>query len=56
MITAIGDTPVTTFDDMLSYLVRYTSPGDTISVTIWRDGETELLEMTLSERPVSTMK
>ncbi len=56
VITSIGDMPVTTFDDMLSYLVRYTSPGDSVPVTIWRDGETQVVEMTLAERPANTME
>ncbi len=51
VIIAIGDVPVTSFDDVLSYLVLYTSPGDTISVMVWRDGKTKVLDMTLTERP-----
>ena len=51
IIVAIDGSPVTTFDDVLSYLQRYTSPGDTVTLTIWRNGETLEVDMTLQERP-----
>ncbi len=51
IIVAIDGSPVTNFDDVLSYLQRYTSPGDTVILTIWRDGETLEVDMTLQERP-----
>ncbi len=51
MIVAINDKPVTTFDDVLSYLERNTSPGDTVTLSIWRDGRTEAVDLTLAPRP-----
>ena len=51
IILAIDDVPVTTFDDVLAYLQRYTSPGDTVTLTILRDGQTMSVDVTLGERP-----
>ena len=51
IIVAIDETPVVTFDDVLAYLQRNTSPGDTVRLTIWRDGNTLQVELTLSARP-----
>ena len=48
MIVAIEGEPVTKFDDVLSYLQRNTSPGDTVSLSIWRNGQTEEVELTLA--------
>jgi S1-C subfamily serine protease len=50
IIVAIDGQSVTTFDDVLSYLQRYTSPGDTVTLTVWRDGETLDVDMTLGAR------
>jgi S1-C subfamily serine protease len=54
LILAIEDQPVTRFDDLLVYLERYTSPGDTIELTILRDGEERTLDVTLTARPSRT--
>ncbi|MFZ1752131.1 MAG: trypsin-like peptidase domain-containing protein [Caldilineaceae bacterium] len=54
LITAIDGQPVTRFDDLLVYLERYTSPGDTITLTILRDGRTEEIKITLAPRPTTT--
>jgi len=51
IILAIDDVPVTTFDDVLAYLQRYTSPGDTVTLTILRDGQTLSVDVTLDKRP-----
>lgn len=53
IILAINDQPVTKFDDVLSYLQRMTSPGDVVTLTVWRDGETIQLELELGARPSS---
>ncbi|MBU6258260.1 MAG: trypsin-like peptidase domain-containing protein [Burkholderiales bacterium] len=39
VITAINGAPVTDFDDMLALLERHQS-GDTVTLTLWRDGRT----------------
>ncbi len=51
LITAIDDSPVTRFDDLLIYLERYTHPGDTVVLTVLRDGDTIELDVTLVARP-----
>lgn len=54
VITAIGEKPVTRFDDVLAYLQRYTSPGDTVALTVYRDGREVQIPLTLGTRPAST--
>lgn len=51
IIIAIGTQPVATFDDVLTYLEYYTSPGDTVTLSIIRDGEERALDLTLAPRP-----
>ena len=51
LITAIEDSPVTRFDDLLIYLERYTQPGDTVVLTVLREGESIELDVTLVARP-----
>ena len=50
-IVAVDGQPVTTFDDVLIYLARYTSPGDTITLTVLRGDETLDVPLTLAARP-----
>ena len=51
LVTAINGQPVTSFDDMLIYMARYTSPGDTVQLTILREGEERQVDLTLAARP-----
>ena len=51
ILIAIGDTEVKNFDDLVNYLASYTSVGDTISLTIVRDGQERQVELVLEERP-----
>ncbi len=51
VIIAIDDQPVRKFDDLLVYLFRYASPGDTVVLTVWRDGEELRIPVTLGVRP-----
>jgi len=53
IIVAINDEPVTKFDDVLAFLQRATSPGDTITLTVWRNGEILTVNLTLAPRPNS---
>jgi 2-alkenal reductase len=53
LIIAVDGEPVTKFDDVLGYLQRSTSPGDTITLTIWRDGQALEVDLTLAPRPNS---
>ena len=54
LITAIDGQTVTAFDDILIYLERYTSPGTIVTLTVFRDGETLEVEVTLAARPKRT--
>ncbi len=51
LIVAINDQSVRGFDDLLQYLIYYTSPGDTVTLTVIRDGEQVDLPLTLGSRP-----
>jgi len=48
---AIGGMPVNDFDDLVNYLASYTSVGDTVRLTVIRDGEQFDVELVLEERP-----
>lgn len=50
-IIRFGDRRIDTMADLSTYLALATSPGDTIPVTVWRDGEKTTLDLTLGERP-----
>jgi 2-alkenal reductase len=51
VITAIEGRPVLNFDDLLAWLGRYGAPGDTITLTVHRDGEIMEIPLTLAPRP-----
>jgi 2-alkenal reductase len=51
LVTAIEGQPVSSFEEMLTYLARYTSPGDTVQLTVLRDGEERQVDLTLGTRP-----
>lgn len=50
-IQAVNGIEVRTSNDLLSYLVFETQPGDTVELTVLRDGEEISLPLTLGERP-----
>jgi S1-C subfamily serine protease len=50
-ITAVNGISVGTFDDILIYLARYTSPGDDLTLTVVRDGEPRDIVLNLAARP-----
>jgi serine protease DegQ len=50
VITSIGGEPIETVEDLLGRLRQF-EPGDTISLEVVRDGETQTLEATLRDRP-----
>ena len=52
LITAIDGRPVTSFDDVLVYLQRYTAPGTQITLSVLRDGEPRDVNVTLASRPM----
>jgi len=52
IITAVNGTPVTSMESLISYLGSDTKPGDTINLTVVRDGTQQIsLPVTLSARP-----
>ncbi len=51
VIIAVEDQPVWGMDDLILYLVEETRPGDTVTLTILRDGQEETVDVTLDRRP-----
>ena len=51
IIVAIDGKAITGFDSLISHLAMYTLPGDTVSMTILRDGSLIDLAVTLGNRP-----
>ncbi len=51
VILALDDEPVRTLEDLSSYLALRTRPGDTVTLTLVRDGSERAVEVTLGERP-----
>lgn len=51
IITAVNGDPVPTMDDLISYLDTKTLPGDSITLSVWRDGQIIELPVTLQPRP-----
>jgi S1-C subfamily serine protease len=51
LIVEIDDWQVDDFSDLNSYLVFHTTVGQTIQVTVLRDGEPIVLPLTLGARP-----
>lgn len=51
LIIAFDGKPVTDFDELLSYLITTKSPGDTVVLTVLRNGESIDISVTLGARP-----
>jgi S1-C subfamily serine protease len=54
LIVAVDWNPITKFDDMLVYLIRNTAPGQTVQLTVLRDGQEQTIPLTLGTRPHSS--
>jgi len=54
IIIAINGTRIRGMDDLSAFLEEYTSPDQTINVTIVRNGETMVIPVELGTRPTST--
>ncbi len=55
IITAVNNTPVTSMESLISFLGSETKPGDTVTMTIVRNGTQQLdLPVTLTARPSGT--
>lgn len=51
LIIAVDGRPVRVFGDLLSYMITSKSPGDSIVLTILRDGEQKEVTVVLEKRP-----
>jgi 2-alkenal reductase len=51
IITAVNGQQILSFDDLLIYVALNTSPGDEITLTVLRGGETKQIDLVLGERP-----
>lgn len=51
VITAVNNKPITTMRDLIVYLDMETRVGDTVQVTVWRDGQEQTIPLILGERP-----
>ena len=51
IILAIDGTQLLTIEDWSEYTETQITPGDTITLTVWRSGETISVEVTTTERP-----
>jgi len=51
VITAIDGQPIATFNQLLAFLTTNKTPGDTVVLTILRDGQTMDVTVTLGARP-----
>ncbi len=51
IIVGIDDQPVNEFDNLLSYIVQKTAVGDTVNLTVLRNGEQIQVPVTMEARP-----
>jgi S1-C subfamily serine protease len=51
IITAINGEPIANFEELTVYLESETQVGDTVEVTLIRDGQEMTVSVTLAERP-----
>lgn len=51
LITAIDGQNILTFADLLKYLINYKAPGDTVTLTLIRNGQEIAVDLKLGSRP-----
>lgn len=51
IITTADGKPITDFEDLVAFLARYTNVGQTITLTVLRDGKSVEFPLTLAARP-----
>ena len=54
VIVGIGDRAVDEFDDLISYLAQSVGVGDTVTLTLLRDGQETKVDVTLAARPTDS--
>ncbi|NJN68662.1 MAG: PDZ domain-containing protein [Chloroflexaceae bacterium] len=54
VIIAFDGRPVEQFDDLVTYLNRYTQVGQTVKLTVLRQGKETTLDVTLESRPTAS--
>jgi S1-C subfamily serine protease len=55
IITAIDNNNITKIDQLVTYIDQHTKPGDTITLSIFRDGHYTDLKATVLARPISPL-
>ncbi|MCC6457024.1 MAG: trypsin-like peptidase domain-containing protein [Caldilineaceae bacterium] len=55
IITAVNDQAITDFDQLISYLFNATTPGQTITLHLLRDGKETTADITVEARPSPTV-
>jgi S1-C subfamily serine protease len=50
-VTAIDGNAVKNFDELISYLFTHKSPGETVTLTVLRDGAELQIDLVLGARP-----
>lgn len=55
VIVSIDGQPINSGEDIASYLLTETRPGDEVTLTVIRDGNRQRVTVTLGERPESSM-
>jgi putative serine protease PepD len=53
VIVSVDGRPITEFDDLLGYIVQYTTVGQTIELEIIRNGALQTVDLTLGARPTT---
>jgi 2-alkenal reductase len=51
VITAINNQPIADFDELIAYLALNTNPNDSVTLTVYRNGEILNMPVTLTQRP-----
>src|SRR5512140_2622002 len=51
LIVAVDGHPVLQYDDLISYLITHKGAGDTVVLTVMRDGQKQDITLTLGKRP-----
>jgi 2-alkenal reductase len=55
LITHVEDFKISSFDDLMLYLERYTSPGDEVNLTVLRNGSNVRVTVKLGKRPSTSL-